>query len=153
MSSTRSIRPVLKSPLRPLRPPIAALLLVLVASASMLAFELRSRVPFSSDQSIIGLIGLDILEHGKHPVFCYGSEYGGTLEPHLLAASFGLFGATPRVFRITLAVLVAALILAVWALTRRAFGRREALAAGHYLALGPSFFLYKGLTSDGAYTS
>ncbi len=129
------------------------LVLVLVGSASILAFELRGRVPFSSDQSIISLIGLDILEHGKHPVFCYGSEYGGTLEPHLLAASFGLFGATPRVFRITLAVLVLGLILAVWALTRRAFGEREALAAGLYLALGPSFFLYKGLTSDGAYTS
>lgn len=129
------------------------LLLVLVGSASILAFELRGRVPFSSDQSIISLIGLDILQHGKHPVFCYGSEYGGTLEPHLLAASFGLFGATPRVFRITLAILLIGVILAVWALTRRAFGEREALAAGLYLALGPSFFLYKGLTSDGAYTS
>jgi len=129
------------------------LLLVLVASASILTFDLRGRVPFTSDQSIISLIGLDILEHGKHPVFCYGSEYGGTLEPHLLAASFGLFGPTPRVFRITLAALVLALILAVWALTRRSFGEREALAAGLYLALGPSFFLYKGLTSDGAYTS
>lgn len=126
---------------------------MLVASASFLAFELRGRVPFSSDQSIISLIGLDILEHGKHPVFCYGSEYGGTLEPHLLAASFGLFGATPRVFRITLAILTFGVILAVWAFTRRAFGEREALAAGLYLALGPSFFLYKGLTSDGAYTS
>lgn len=128
-------------------------MLVLAASTSIVAFELRGRVPFSSDQSIISLIGLDILEHGKHPVFCYGSEYGGTLEPHLLAASFGLFGPTPRVFRITLAILVLGLILAVWAFTRRAFGEREALAAGLYLALSPSFFLYKGLTSDGAYTS
>lgn len=140
----------MKSPPRPL---LAALALALVASVSILAFELRGRVPFSSDQSIISLIGLDILEHGKHPVFCYGSEYGGTLEPHLLALSFGLFGATPAVFRITLALLVLGLILAVWALTRRAFGEREALAAGLYLALGPSFFFYKGLTSDGAYTS
>ncbi len=135
------------------RPYATALLLVLVASASIVTFELRGRVPFSSDQSIIALIGLDILEQGKHPVFCYGSEYGGTLEPHLLAATFGLFGATPLVFRATLAVLVVALILAVWALTRRAFGEREALAAGLYLAIGPSYFFYKGLTSDGAYTS
>ena len=135
------------------RPLLVALLLSLVAGASMLSFELRGRVPFSSDQSIISLIGLDILEHGKHPVFCYGSEYGGTLEPHLLAATFGLFGATPLVFRMTLAVLVVALILAVWAFTRQAFGEREALAAGLFLAAGPSYFLYKGLTSDGAYTS
>ncbi len=135
------------------RPYATALLLVLVASASIVTFELRGRVPFSSDQSIIALIGLDILERGKHPVFCYGSEYGGTLEPHLLAGTFGLFGATPLVFRATLAVLVLALILTVWAFTRRAFGEREALAAGLYLAIGPSYFFYKGLTSDGAYTS
>ncbi len=138
---------------RPLRPLLAALLLALVATGSIVTFELRGKVPFSSDQSIIALIGLDILEQGKHPVFCYGSEYGGTLEPHLLAATFGLFGATPQVFRITLAVLLIGLILAVWGFTRRAFGEWEALAAGLYLALGPSFFLYKGLTSDGAYTS
>ncbi len=144
------MRPTLNSPLRPA---IAALLLVLAASASIVAFELRGRVPFSSDQSIIALVGLNILEHGKHPVFCPGSEYGGTLEPHILAASFGLFGPTPRVFRITLAILVVGLILVVWAFTRRAFGELEALAAGLYLALSPSFFLYKGLTSDGAYTS
>ncbi len=119
----------------------------------MTLFELRGRVPFSSDQSIIGLIGLDILNHGKHPVFCYGSEYGGTLEPHLLALTFGLFGASPAVFRVTLAVLVVLLVLAVWAFTRRAFGEGAAFAAGLYLAIAPSFFLYKGLTSDGAYTS
>ncbi|HEV7668607.1 MAG TPA: glycosyltransferase family 39 protein [Thermoanaerobaculia bacterium] len=143
----------MRLPSRLLRPLGAALLLALVATGSILTFELRGRVPFSSDQSIIALIGLDILEQGKHPVFCYGSEYGGTLEPHLLAATFGLFGATPLVFRATLAALVVALVLAVWATTRRAFGEREALAAGLYLALGPSFFFYKGVTSDGAYTS
>lgn len=140
-------------PGRPIRPLAAALALALVACGSILAFELRGRLPFSSDQSIISLIALDILEHGKHPVFCYGSEYGGTLEPHLLAATFGLFGATPFVFRVTLAALVVALILVVWAYTRKAFGEREALAAGLFLALGPSYFFYKGLTSDGAYTS
>ncbi|HXU45688.1 MAG TPA: glycosyltransferase family 39 protein [Thermoanaerobaculia bacterium] len=132
---------------------LSVLLILALASLSMLVFEHRGRVPFSSDQAIISLIGVDILEHGRHPVFCYGAEYAGTLEPHLLAVTFALFGATPQTFRLTMAALVLALILAVWVSTRIALGEREALAAGLYLAVGPSYFLYKGLSSDGAYVS
>ena len=128
-------------------------LLVLVALATCWIFEQRGRVPFSSDQAVAAIMAEDILERGAHPVFYYGAHYGGTLEPHYLALAFAIFGASPFVFRGAMAVLVVLAVVGVWATAREAFGDRAGFFAGLYLALGPSFFLYKGLTSDGAYAS
>ena len=50
-------------------------------------------------------------------------------------------------------VLLVGVVLTVWASARAGYGARAGLLAGLYLALGPAFFFYKGLTSDGAYVS
>ena len=131
----------------------AVLVLVILSLATGWNFERRGRVPFSSDQAVVAIMAEDILERGAHPVFYYGAQYAGTLEPHYLALAFAIFGASPLVFRGAMAILVVLAVLGAWATAREAFGDRAGLFAGLYLALGPSFFLYKGLTSDGAYAS
>lgn len=98
-------------------------------------------------------MALDILHKGVHPVFCYGAQYGGTLEPHYLAAVFSILTPSPLAFQLAMGVLVIGIVLTVWALARSCYGERAGLFAGLYLAAGPSFFFYKGLTSDGAYSS
>lgn len=119
----------------------------------MAVFQYRGHVPFSSDQAVIALMAEDILDHHKHPVFCYGSEYGGTLEAHLIAAAFAVFGRTATVYRLATCLLVLGIVIAVWFLTSLAYDRRAAFIAGLYLAVGPAFFLYKTMTSDGSYVS
>lgn len=94
-----------------------------------------------------------ILEGRGHPVFYWGSTYGGTLEPHLLVPAFALFGATPEVFRAFYVVLWGLYLAGAAALTARFFGRRAGLVAAAYLAVPPFFLPYKILTSDGAYAS
>ena len=94
-----------------------------------------------------------ILEGRGHPVFYWGATYGGTLEPHLLAPVFGLFGATPEAFRGLYVALWAAFWAGTAAYTARYFGRRAGLLAAAYLAIPPFFLPYKVLTSDGAYAS
>jgi 4-amino-4-deoxy-L-arabinose transferase-like glycosyltransferase len=131
----------------------AMVALAATAAASALAFELRGRLPFTSDQGIISLMAVDILKRGVHPVFCYGAEYGGTLEPHYLALVFGLLSPTAAAFRLGMGLLFVLLVLAVTWVGRLAYGERAGLLAGLYCALGPAYLLYKGLTSDGAYTS
>jgi len=120
---------------------------------SAAVFEARGRVPFTSDQAVVGIMASDIREHGAHPVFYYGAEYAGTLEPHYVALVFALVGPSVTAFRAAMALLLALVVVAVHGGTRAAFGERAALFAGLYLALGPSYFFYKGLTSDGAYAS
>jgi 4-amino-4-deoxy-L-arabinose transferase-like glycosyltransferase len=98
-------------------------------------------------------MAVDILKKGVHPVFCYGSEYAGTLEPHYLALVFGLLSPSATAFRLGVGFLFLLVVSTVAWTARLAYGDRAGLFAGLYLALGPAFLLYKGLTSDGAYTS
>ena len=86
-----------------------------------------------------------------NPIFCYGSAYGGTLEPHLTAVVFSAFGIDRFTYRLSLMFFLAALLAVVYAIARRNFGRNEAVLAAGYLAFPPFYFLLKGLTSDGAY--
>ena len=125
-----------------------------VLGASLTAWWIASRrIPDSADQAVAGLMARPILEGRGHPVFSWGSTYGGTLEPHLLAPLFALFGAAPAVLRAFYAVLWAAFAAGAATFTFRLFGRRAGLVAAVYLAVPPFFLPYKVLTSDGAYAS
>jgi hypothetical protein len=110
-------------------------------------------IPWNSDQGIVALMGRHIALGKDHPIFCYGSFYGGTLEPHLTAIVFATLGMTRFTYRLSLILFLAALISVVFDIGRRYLGRGEAVAAAGYLAIPPFFFLLKGLTSDGAYVS
>ncbi len=110
-----------------------------------------ARIPWNADQAVVSLMATHILDGRSHPLVFWGTNYGGTIEPHLVAGAFALFGATPAVFRATMAVLYAAYLAGAGALVWRFFGRRAALAACAWLALPPFFLPYKGLTSDGLY--
>jgi hypothetical protein len=102
--------------------------------------------------AMVGLTARDIQRLGVHPVFFEGSDYAGTLEQHWVSLWFRLLGDSVIVHRLAIAFLLIAVVALVWALTRLAFGARAALWAGAYLALGPPFFFYRGLTSEGPYT-
>ena len=132
---------------------LAGGVLVALLGLSGLVLLARGAVPFTSDQALSLLMALDIRDNGKHPVFYWGVQYAGTFESHLLSLLFRVVSDSVAAYRLFLFSLVAATVLLVAAATRRAFGPRAGFLAGLYLALGPSFFLYKGLTSDGAYTS
>jgi hypothetical protein len=114
---------------------------------------LREQIPLTSDQAVPALMALDILHAGVHPVFYYGATYAGTLEPHYLALVFQLFGASVATYRAAMGLLVALLVVAVGIGAGVGFGERAGWLAAAYLALGPSYFIYKGLTSDGNYVS
>jgi len=131
--------------------PFAALAFV---SAGLTGWLLvSSRIPRGADQAVPALMARHILEGKGHPVFYWGSTYGGSLEPHLLAGAFKIFGDSPAVYRSLLVVLYAVFLAGTVALTRRFFGRPAALVSALFLAVPPFFLPYKVLTSDGAYAS
>jgi hypothetical protein len=139
---------VLQERLRSLFPFAALAAVAAVLSAWLLG---SSRIPWGADQAVVSLMATHILDGRSHPLIFWGTNYGGTIEPHLVAAAFFLFGATPAVFRATMAVLYALYLVGAGAFVWRFFGRRAALAACAWLALPPFFLPYKGLTSDGLY--
>ncbi len=135
------------------RPGLLLVPILLLAAAVQVLSLARGLVPWSSDQGIVALMGRHIALGIAHPIFCYGSYYGGTLEPHLTAIVFSLLGMTRFTYRLSLMLFLAALLLLVYAIGRRFLGRREGVVAAGYLAFPPFYFLLKGLTSDGAYDS
>jgi hypothetical protein len=126
---------------------------LLAALAAALCFFLlvTARIPWNADQAVVSLMATHILDGRSHPVIFWGTNYGGTIEPHLVAAAFFIFGATPAVFRATMSVFYALYLAGVGTFVWRFFGRRAALVACLWLALPPFFLPYKGLTSDGLY--
>ena len=113
-------------------------------AAALTAWWIASaRIPRGADQAVVALMARHILEGRGHPVFYWGSTYGGTLEPHLLAAAFALFGATPAVFRAFYVASGRSISAGCRALTARFFGRRAGLVAAAYLAVPPFFLPYK----------
>jgi 4-amino-4-deoxy-L-arabinose transferase-like glycosyltransferase len=134
------------------RSPWLALAVLLVVGAGVQAAALAAgKIPWNSDQAVVGLMAKHIVEKGEHPIFYYGAAYAGALEPHFVAAVFLLLGPTPRAYEISLLLLLALLSILIFAIGRRSFGNEAALFAVAYLAVPPMFFLLKGLTSDGAY--
>lgn len=125
----------------------------LLALGIQLGVLFSARIPWSSDQAVVGLMARHILGGGGHPVFYYGATYAGSLEAHGVATVFAVFGATRAAYAGAMAALALAIAGGTTLLARRAFGPRAALVALSYLAVPPFFFLYKALTSDGAYDS
>ncbi len=126
---------------------------VLLQAFSALGYMQRGQVNFSSDQAVPALMALEIRDHGSHPVFYWGVQYDGSLEPHLLSLAFRVLPETVESYRIVIFALMASATVLISLATALGFGRRAGLLAGTYLAAGPSFLFFKLLGSDGAYGS
>lgn len=126
---------------------------VLLQAFLALGYHQRGQVNFSSDQAVSALMALEIRDHGSHPVFYWGVEYDGSLEPHLLSLAFRVLPETVESYRLVMFALMATSTVLVSLATALGFGRRAGLLAGAYLAAGPSFLFYKLLASDGVYAS
>jgi len=74
------------------KPALILLLAAIAIAASLkLGLVLANRVPFNSDQAIVGLMARHIL-NGERPIFFYGQAYMGSLDAWLVAAGFRIFG-------------------------------------------------------------
>jgi len=130
-------------------------LLGLVASG--LAFRLvllfAAERRLDADESLVALMGLDVLAGRSHPFFAYRTTYdgGGALEAYLSAFGFAAFGDAPWVPKLMVLGVwtVAALIFAD--LCRRELPRPRALLATLFFCVGTPFFLEWSMKARGGY--
>ncbi len=104
-----------------------------------------------SDQAIIGLMGLHILE-GHFPIFFWGERYSGTLESFLAALSFFVFGASRQTLGLAPTLVSLGFLWAGWRLAREVFGERAGLIALALLAVPPVFLSWNSVLPRGNYT-
>lgn len=129
-----------------------SVLIAIIAGALLrFAFILHGRLPFESDEAIVGLMARHILYQGERPLFYYGQSYLGPLEPVSAAISFALFG--PSVVSLRLAPTLYSLLFIFFSerVARRAFGDAAAAATSIYLAICPLFLLTWSVKARGGY--
>ncbi len=92
--------PILQSMRRALRTIVPdrggrwALVLIAIGVLIRLGLLLLDWPRTDSDEGTMGLMALHIVSRGEHPVFFYGQTYMGSLQAHLGAVLFTLFGAS-----------------------------------------------------------
>ena len=118
------------------KPAFSWLLAALTLAAGLkIALVLTSRIPFNSDQAIVGLMARHIL-NGERPIFFYGQAYMGSLDAWLVAAGFRLFGEVAWVINLIQGLLYAGTIFTTALIGWRIFkDARVGLVAVFLLAI------------------
>jgi hypothetical protein len=125
-------------------------LVVLISVGLRWIFILLNKVPFNSDEAIVGLMANHILK-GENPIFFYGQAYMGSLDGFIVAGIFALLGNTITAIRISQSILFVFLIVATYFLAYVLFkSRKAALITIIILGCSPvNFFLYTTVTLGG----
>lgn len=126
------------------------------AVAGLLAVGAAVRVVFlrypyvDSDQAVIGLMGIHILE-GQFPIYFWGEPYSGTLESFLASLLFYSFGVSRLTLNLSPFIFSLVFLYLTWRLGRAAFGT----AAGYFslalVAVGPTFLIWHSVLARGNY--
>ena len=103
-------------PIRQYFLPFCTIFMVLIGVCQRWYWTVNGRMPFNSDEAVVGLMARHILA-GERPVFFYGQAYMGSLDAWLNAIAFQLFGESISTMRglqifLWLGLLVSIFILA-----------------------------------------
>ncbi len=126
------------------------LLVVLISVAIRWVLILLNKVPFNSDEAIVGLMANHILK-GENSIFFYGQAYMGSLDSYIVAGFFMLLGNSITSIRISQTVLFILFLVAGYYLAYLLFKSRKA-ALATIIMLGGSpvnFLLYTTVTLGG----
>jgi len=126
------------------------LLVVLISVVIRWILMLLNKVPFNSDEAIVGLMANHILK-GETPTFFYGQAYMGSLDSYIVAGFFSLFGKTITAIRISQTFLFIIFLVAAYYFAYLLFKSRQA-AITTIIILGGSpvnFLLYTTVSIGG----
>lgn len=132
------------------REQIPVILIILFGLGIRWILILINKVPFNSDEAIVGLMARHILQ-GEHPIFFYGQSYMGSLDSYIVAAFFLIFGKTVTAIRISQSFLLIIFLFLSHRFAYRLLNSRiAALWVLAFLAGAPvNFLLYTTVTLGG----
>jgi hypothetical protein len=125
-------------------------LVVIISVVIRWILILLNKVPFNSDEAIVGLMANHILK-GETPTFFYGQAYMGSLDSYIVAGFFSLLGNTITAIRICQTILFVLFLVAAYYFAYILFKSRKA-ALTTIIILGGSpvnFLLYTTVTLGG----
>ena len=103
----------------------------------------------NSDEATMGLMARHIAYKGEHPIYIYGQNYMGSLEAHIGAALFFVFGSSLFSLRLSLVLLYIAFLVSMYLLTRLVYSEKLALAIVILFSFGSIELLTRQLKALG----
>ncbi len=103
-----------------------------------------------SDQAIVGLMARHVLQ-GEFPIFFWGQPFAGTMEAHLAALLFFLFGPSRLTLALSPFLFSLAFLLVTYRLAREAFDDEVGLLALGLAALPAPFLVTHSVTARSNY--
>lgn len=132
--------------------PLIALSLVVAIAVGLRLYVLTTPVMrLEGDEGVTGVMAQNIL-NGDFPMYFGVQSYQGALEQYLQAPLLWVLPDTPFVLRLVQVALVALILVATYLVgTRVTRSRWGGVLAAALLAVGPYYFLWKGIKSHGGY--
>ena len=123
------------------RTPIALIILLIIAFGLRTSLLLTSQAACDGDEALVGIMAKHILEKGEHPLYAYGQDYSGgaSIEAHLGAISYALFGMSSVSFKAVGLIISLSLLLATYFFVRRYYGVDTSFIVALLLAFSPTF--------------
>ncbi len=94
------------------------MLILLTAIGLKVGILLAEKIPFNSDEAVVGLMAKHILQ-GERPIFFYGQAYMGSLDAYLVAIGFAIFGIQVWVIRLVQILLYLGTLLVTYQIAAR----------------------------------
>jgi hypothetical protein len=106
-----------------------------------------------ADESVVGLMALDILEGRSFPMFFYGGAYngGGAWEAYLAVLPFAVFGPSALAVKLCVLALWSAAALLFADLCRRTLPTGQAMLTVSFFCIATPFFLEWSLKARGGF--
>jgi len=125
-----------------------------IAVIALLALAVRGifflAPSLDSDQAVVGLMGMDIL-NGHLPLMFWGQDYGGSLESIVAAGFFALFGVSRQTLYLSPTFMSLFYLAAVYLIGREIWGRRAGLVALFLASLGPFYLIWHSVLPRAIY--
>jgi hypothetical protein len=119
---------------------VVVLAVVLLGLALKLVLLVTSQSLADGDEAVEGVMAMHILEHGEHPIYPYGANYGAGagVEAHLAALSFAVFGPSDGALKAVGLVFWVCTLVLLGLLSGQVGDRSAAAAAVVLFAVCPS---------------
>ena len=129
-----------------------ALAIIVFAMSIRLVLLAMGWPPTDSDEGTMGIMARNIAYRGEHPYVFYGQNYMGTIEAHIGAVFFHLFGASLFSLRLSVILLVTLFLISTYLLASLLYSKKVALVTLAVLSLGSIYTITRETLATGGST-
>ncbi|GAC1464921.1 MAG: hypothetical protein PVSMB2_31280 [Ktedonobacteraceae bacterium] len=108
--------------------------------------------PTDSDEGTMGIMARHIAYRGEHPYVFYGQNYMGTIEAHIGAVFFHLFGPSFLTLRLSVILFVTLFLISTYLLASLLYSKKVALVTLVVLSLGSIYTITRETLASGGST-